>query len=80
MKWKEVAKFFSGVEAFHAVFHAYLLASGTTFTAFGVTASPTWGIVGVVLNGTLALVLGLYGWRGRSGGEREVERDRGARR
>ncbi len=30
---KEVAKLFSGFEAFHTLFHGYLLLSGTTFTA-----------------------------------------------
>lgn len=62
MKWKEIAKFFSGFEAFHTVFHAYLWFSGTTFTAFGVTATPTWNMTGIILNGGIALVLGLYGW------------------
>lgn len=35
---KEIAKFFCGFEAFHAIFHAYLWFSGTEFSAFGVTA------------------------------------------
>ena len=59
---KEIAKFFCGFEAFHAIFHAYLWFSGTEFTAFGVTATTAWNIVGVVLNGTIAVVLGFYGW------------------
>lgn len=60
---KEIAKFFCGFEAFHTVFHAYLWLSGTAFTAFGVTATPTWNVAGVVVNGAIALVLGLYAWR-----------------
>lgn len=72
---KEIAKFFCGFEAFHAVFHAYLWLSGTTFTAFGITAAPTHNIVGVILNAIIALVLGLYGWRAwahrrQAGGQR----------
>lgn len=53
---EEVAKFFCGFEVFHGVFHAYLWLSGTTFTAFGVTATRTWNLVGAVVNGLIALV------------------------
>lgn len=60
---KEVAKFFAGFEAFHTLFHGYLLLSGTTFTAFGMTATPGWNLGGVILNGALAVALGVYGWR-----------------
>lgn len=60
---KEVAKFLCGFEAFHTVFHAYLWLSGTTFTAFGITATPAWNLTGVVVNGTITLVLGFYAWR-----------------
>ena len=60
---KEIAKFFSGFEAFHTLFHAYLRLSGATFTAFGITAGPRWNAMGTALNGAIALVLGLYGWR-----------------
>lgn len=63
MKGKEIAKFFSGFEAFHTLFHAYLWVSGTTLTVFGITATPTWNIAGVILNGGIALALGLYAWR-----------------
>ena len=62
MNRKEIAKFFCGFEAFHSVFHAYLWLSSTAFTAFGVTATPTHNVIGVVLNGGIALILGLYGW------------------
>lgn len=60
---KEIAKFFCGFEAFHAVFHAYLWLSGTTFTAFGITATRGWSLTGIAVNGLIALVLGLYAWR-----------------
>ena len=62
MRWKEIAKFFCGFEGFHTVFHAYLWLSGTTFTAFGITATSTWNIAGVVIHGGIALALGFYGW------------------
>jgi hypothetical protein len=63
MNGKEIAKFFCGFEAFHSVFHAYLWLSGTAFAAFGVTATPTWNIMGATLNGGIALALGIYAWR-----------------
>ena len=63
MKGKEIAKFFSGFEAFHTLFHAYLWVSGTTLTVFGITPTRTWNIAGVILNGGIALALGIYAWR-----------------
>lgn len=60
---KEVAKFFCGFEAFHTLFHAYLWLSGTAFTEFGITATHTWNVAGVAVNGAIALILGVYGWR-----------------
>ena len=63
LKSKEVAKFLSGFEAFHAVFHAYLWASGTTFTALGYTTTTAWNAIGTVLHGAIAIALGVYGLR-----------------
>jgi hypothetical protein len=63
MEKREIAKFFCGFETFHALFHAYLWFSGTTFIAFGITATPNWSIAGVVVNAGLAVALGIYGWR-----------------
>lgn len=63
IRWKEVAKFFSGFEAFHALFHAYLWLSGTAFTALGFTTSPAWNAMGTLLHGAIAVALGIYGWR-----------------
>lgn len=65
MHTKELAKFFSGFEAFHAIFHAYLLVSGTPFSAFGIDATAGLSTVGVVLNAAFSILLGVYGWRGR---------------
>jgi len=66
---KEIAKFFCGFEAFHTLFHAYLWFSGTEFAAFGITATPTWNAAGVILNGVIAVLLGLYGWKAEPVGQ-----------
>ena len=60
---KEIAKFFCGFEGFHALFHAHLWVSGTEFTAFGITATPAWNVMGVLLNGAISVGLGIYAWR-----------------
>ncbi|WP_068878918.1 MULTISPECIES: hypothetical protein [unclassified Phenylobacterium] len=62
MNWKEIAKFFSGFEAFHAAFHAYLWTSGTAITLFGLTFTPAWHMAGGPLNALIALALGYYAW------------------
>jgi hypothetical protein len=58
----EIAKFACGAEAFHAFVHATLGLSGTTLTVFGITATPTWHIVGVIVNAVVSLLLGIYAW------------------
>lgn len=60
---KEIAKFFSGFEAFHTIFHGYLLVTGTEFSAFGVIATPGWSLTGIILNGTIAIALSIYAWK-----------------
>jgi len=62
INWREVAKFFSGFETFHALFHAGLLVSGTAFALFGIAVTPNLSTIGVVLHGALAVVLGVYAW------------------
>ncbi len=59
---KEIAKFASGAEAFHAFLHAYLWLSGTTLTVFGITATASWNLMGAAVNAALSLLLGLYAW------------------
>ena len=59
---REVAKFFSGFETFHALFHAGLLVSGMSFALFGIAVTPNLSTIGVVLHGALAVVLGVYAW------------------
>lgn len=61
-RWKEIAKFASGAEAFHAVVHAVLGLTGTTLTVFGITQTPTLHFLGVAVNAILALALGVYAW------------------
>jgi hypothetical protein len=51
------------VEAFHAVVHGYFWLSGTTLSAFGITVTPTWNILGVIVNAMISVILGIYAWR-----------------
>ena len=60
---KEIAKFFCGVEAFHAFVHAYFWFSGTTLTVFGITQTPRLNMAAAIVNSVIALILGLYAWR-----------------
>lgn len=59
---KEIAKFASGWEAFHAVAHTYFWSTGVTLTFLGVTITPTVSLAGAVLNAALSLLFGLYAW------------------
>jgi len=59
---REVAKFASGAEAFHAFFHAMLGLTGTTLTVFDITAGTTWHIVGAIINALISLAFGYYAW------------------
>ena len=59
---KEIAKFASGAEAFHASIHIYCLLSGTTLTVFGIAPTPTWHIAGAIANAVFSLLLGIYAW------------------
>ncbi len=54
---KEVAKFFAGFEAFHALVHGYLLVSGTTLTVFGITTTPTLNAVSTIVNAIIAVAI-----------------------
>lgn len=59
---KEVAKFASGAEAFHALMHTVFALAGTTITVFGITWNQTWMLTGVILNTVIAVALGIYAW------------------
>lgn len=62
MDVKEIAKFASGAEAFHAMAHAAFWLSGTTTTVFGIRMRPAWHLSSTIVNGTLAIALGVYAW------------------
>ena len=64
---REIAKFFSGFEASHALFHAYLWLSGHHFSAFGVAPSATWNALAFVAHASIAAALGWFGWLRRAG-------------
>lgn len=66
---REIAKFVSGAEAFHAFVHAYLWLSGTSLTVFGITATPTWNVMAAIVNAAISLLLGLYAWGNRQRAE-----------
>ena len=63
MTKKELAKFASGVEAFHALAHGVLWLTDTNLKVFGIKATRKWNIAAAALNGTAALALGIYAWR-----------------
>ncbi len=63
MNRKELAKFAAGAEAFHALVHGVLWLSGTNLKIFGIKQSRTWNMAATALNGTAALILGIYAWR-----------------
>ena len=60
---KEIAKFFCGVEAFHAFTHSYFWFSSTSLTVFGITQTPALNMTGAALNALIAIFLGVYAWR-----------------
>lgn len=62
-RWKEIAKFACGAEAFHAFTHTYFWLSGTTLTVFGMTETTTVHMWGAIGNAVISLILGLYAWR-----------------
>jgi hypothetical protein len=41
----------------------YFWFSETTLTVFGIVQTPTWQMWGAVVNGTIAVVLGVYAWQ-----------------
>ena len=60
---KEIAKFTSGAEAFHAVIHTYFWLSGTTVNVFGrLQETPTVHMWGALVNAAFSLVLGVWAW------------------
>lgn len=61
-RWKEIAKFASGAEAFHAFVHAYFWYSNITLTVFGITQTPPVNLTGALVNAAISVILGIYAW------------------
>lgn len=63
LNWKEIAKFFSGVAAFHAVAHLALGLSGILpIPWFGFTLTPTVNAISIIASVIISLLLAYYGW------------------
>ena len=60
--WKEIAKFASGAEAFHAFVHAYFWYSNITLTVFGITQTSTVNLTGALVNAAISVMLAIYAW------------------
>jgi len=60
---KEIAKFFSGFEAFHALFHAYMTITGTSLILLGLTISPASSLFAAAFSAAVAVLLAWYGWK-----------------
>ncbi len=60
---KEIAKFASGAEAFHALVHGYFWFTNTTLIVFRIKQTPTWQMWRAVINGGIAILLAVYAWR-----------------
>ena len=54
---REIAKFFCGFEAFHALVHAYL------WGVMGIQFDAAWNLFGLFFNAAIAVVLGVWAWR-----------------
>lgn len=61
-KRREIAKFFSGAEAFHAFSSAVILISGLDITIFGIQLTPIWYVVSMTVHILIAVALASYGW------------------
>ena len=62
---REIAKFFCGFEAFHALAHGYLWGSETDLTVMGIGMDASWNLFGLFLHAAITLVLGVWAWRNR---------------
>lgn len=65
LPWRELAKFGSGFETFHAIAHAYLAVAHVNLTIFGITQTYAWNVVSAVVNAGISLLLARYAWRSR---------------
>lgn len=60
---KEIAKFFCGFEAFHALADVSFWLTGQSITFLGITSTPPMTIGAGLVNGAIAIALGVYAWR-----------------
>lgn len=63
MKWREVAKFASGFEAFHALMHASLWLSGTSLNVLGISFPSQWSGVAALIGMVVSITLACFGWK-----------------
>lgn len=61
-KKREIAKFASGAEAFHAFAHGVLWLGEAKLTLFGITFVPGLIAVGLFVNAAIAAALCWYAW------------------
>jgi hypothetical protein len=62
-RWKEIAKFVCGAEAFHAFIHTYFWMSDTSVRVLGsFTETPTMHMWGALANAVICVLLGIYAW------------------
>lgn len=63
MNFKEIAKFFAGLTAWEAVFHASLGLSGNLpITFWGITITPILNIVQIIIPASVSILLAYYAW------------------
>jgi len=62
VKWKEIAKFVSGLSVWEAVVHGSLWLSKTTPTIFGITLTETLNIIQTIIPAIISVMLVYYAW------------------
>ncbi|MGQ3051928.1 MAG: hypothetical protein ACT6S0_09100 [Roseateles sp.] len=60
-RMKELAKFASGFEAFHALANAYFWTTNASFPLFGVVTTLAMHLTNALVNAAIAVALGVYG-------------------
>jgi hypothetical protein len=62
IKWKEIAKFVSGLSTWEAIVHGSLWLSKTTPTIFGIMLTETLNIIQTIIPAIISVVLVYYAW------------------
>jgi hypothetical protein len=61
---KEIAKFFAGAMAWHALTHlALTFSDALPFTVLGITMTPGMNTAGIIVWSAVALFLAYYAWK-----------------